>query len=251
MKKKVIAGILAILVAGSGAGCGSKAESKPGSERPGDASGTDADLSDQEDTTVQPSSDSDVSGDYATDSSFTDLTVSDEASDQRNKYVIYCPDETLPDIFVSCYPGYKVVSEPTGDEDGVRTAEGEIGDMKIHWVIADYLTDDEIAGHLDELLIEQQEEGASEYDWVDLFVIDEVNIEKYIGDGVDVSLDLKHLGIRNRERRQQFSYTRTLARDGSQELGASFDVSPGVFLYRRSGLGDLSVDCRKNRKSRL
>ena len=234
MKKKVIAGILAILVAGSGAGCGSKAESKPGSERPGDASGTDADLSDQVDTTVQPSSDSDVSGDYATDSSFTDLTVSDEASDQRNEYVIYCPDETLPDIFVSCYPGYKVVSEPTGDEDGVRTAEGEIGDMKIHWVIADYLTDDEIAGHLDELLIEQQEEGASEYDWVDLFVIDEVNIEKYIGDGVDVSLDLKHLGIRNRERRQQFSYTRTLARDGSQELGASFDVSPGVFLYRRS-----------------
>ena len=234
MKKKVIAGILAILVAGSGAGCGSKAESKPGSERPGDASGTDADLSDQEDTTVQPSSDSDVSGDYATDSSFTDLTVSDEASDQRNEYVIYCPDETLPDIFVSCYPGYKVVSEPTGDEDGVRTAEGEIGDMKIHWVIADYLTDDEIAGHLDELLIEQQEEGASEYDWVDLFVIDEVNIEKYIGDGVDVSLDLKHLGIRNRERRQQFSYTRTLARDGFQELGASFDVSPGVFLYRRS-----------------
>ena len=234
MKKRVIAGILAILVAGSGAGCGSKAENRSGSERPGDASGTDADLSDQEDMTVQPSSDSDVSGDYATDSSFTDLMVSDEASDQRKEYVIYCPDETLPDIFVSCYPGYKVVSEPTGDEDGVRTAEGEIGDMKIHWVIADYLTDDEIAGHLDELLIEQQEEGASEYDWVDLFVIDEVNIEKYIGDGVDVSLDLKHLGIRNRERRQQFSYTRTLASDGSQELGASFDVSPGVFLYRRS-----------------
>lgn len=234
MKKRVIAGILAILVAGSGAGCGSKAENRPGSERPGDASGTDTDLSDQEDMTVQPSGDSDVSGDNATDSSFTDLMVSDEASDQRNEYVIYCPDETLPDIFVSCYPGYKVVSEPTGDEEGVLTAEGEIGDMKIHWVIADYLTDDEKAGHLDELLIEQQEEGASEYDWIDLFVIDEVNIEKYIGDGVDVSLDLRHLGIRNRERRQQYSYTRTLASDGFQELGASFDVSPGVFLYRRS-----------------
>ena len=234
MKKRVIAGILAILVAGSGAGCGSKAENRPGSERPGDASGTDTDLSDQEDMTVQPSGDSDVSGDNATDSSFTDLMVSDEASDQRNEYVIYCPDETLPDIFVSCYPGYKVVSEPTGDEEGVLTAEGEIGDMKIHWVIPDYLTDDEKAGHLDELLIEQQEEGASEYDWIDLFVIDEVNIEKYIGDGVDVSLDLRHLGIRNRERRQQYSYTRTLASDGFQELGASFDVSPGVFLYRRS-----------------
>ena len=234
MKKRIIAGILAILVLGSATGCGSKADDKPGNERPGDMSGTDADLSETEDTAGLPAGDSDISEIHATDSSLADLMVSDEASDQRKEYVIYCPDETLPDIFVTCYPGYEVVSEPTGDDEGVRTAEGVIGDMKIHWVITDYLSDDEKAGHLDELLVGQQEEGASEYDWVDLFVIDEVNIEKYIGDGVDVALDLRRIGIRNREMRQQFSYTRTLATDGLQVLGASFDVSPGVFLYRRS-----------------
>ena len=234
MKKRIIAGILAILVIGSATGCGSKTDDRPGNEHSGDMSGTDVDLSESEDTAGQPAGDSDISGDYATDSSLADLMVSDEASDQRKEYVIYCPDETLPDIFVTCYPGYEVISEPTGDEEGVRTAEGVIGDMKIHWLITDYLSDDEKAGHLDELLVGQQEEGASEYDWVDLFVIDEVNIEKYIADGVDVALDLRSIGIRNREMRQQFSYTRTLATDGLQVLGASFDVSPGVFLYRRS-----------------
>ncbi|MDO4804858.1 MAG: extracellular solute-binding protein, partial [Lachnospiraceae bacterium] len=119
-------------------------------------------------------------------------------------------------------------------DDGVKVMDGKVGDMQIHWVITDYLSDLENSNDLDELLVAQQAEGASEYDWVDLFVVDELNLEKYIGDGVDVAMDLKSLGISKRQMQQQLPYTRILGSDGRKQRGASIDISPGVFLYRRS-----------------
>ncbi len=163
-----------------------------------------------------------------------DRLLSDEAIGVRNEYVIYCPDTELPDLFKACYPGYEAVSDPSED-NGRMVAEGRIGDMKIIWIISDYFYDSHNEERLDELLIRQQEEGASDYDWVDLFVLDEVSLEKYIEDGVNIALDLRmDLRIPLLHFRSQLPYTQELASVGMHLRGAALDISPGVFMYRRS-----------------
>ena len=234
MKKRIIAAMMSVMVIGSCFGCGKKEEvpsdQDVSEDFPDGNSYEHTDTESPEDSSAEPTD----SGSSPDDSSLADTLLADEASAQRNEYVIYCPDDTLPDIFALCYPGYEIISEPTHNKDEDYQAEGKIGDMQIHWVIGDYLSDDENAGHLDELLIRQRDEGASGYDWIDLCVVDEVNIEKYIGDEVDVAIDLRKIGISKSQMKQQFPYTRELVSDGRKLLGASIDVSPGVFMYRRS-----------------
>ena len=224
---------MAVLIVGTGAGCGRKAPVTQGEELPADESAGRSDLS--ADTENEEKSGEEADSDSSVfDTSLADTVVSDEAAAPRNEYVIYCPDETLPDIFESCYPGYEVVSEPREEEDGILTAEGLLGEVQIHWIITDYLTDTEKAGPLDDLLVSQQTEGASDYDWVDLFVIDELNIEKYIGDEVNVAMELDSLGISRRELKEQLPYTQQLGSDHRKQRASALDISPGVFLYRRS-----------------
>lgn len=235
MKKKFISGLLSLLIAGLTVACGGTGTSPQ--------SGTGADLSRTEGTAGNgadrsgPESlktDRSRSDESPEDSSLAEEALAKEVVNERNEYVIYCPNETLPDIFEACYPGYEPGSAPATEEDGVRKMDGKVGDMTIHWVITDYLTDLDNPGKLDRLLVSQQSKGASAYDWVDLYVVDEVNLEKYIGDGVGVATDLASIGVSRWQMRHQLPYTRTLGSKGYKQYGAAIDIAPGVFLYRRS-----------------
>ena len=241
--------MLAMLIAGTGCSSGSGDSNVPPDDSSGiladalsepDRSGSDESArKDKEDISsfsgMEKLNDDSLGDDSYFDESYPgDRLLSDEAAEGRSEYVIYCPDTDLPNLFKACYPEYEVVTEPSED-NGRMLAEGRIGDMKIIWIISDYLYDSDNEEQLDELLIRQQAEGASDYDWVDLFVLDEVSLEKYIEDGVNIALDLRtDLRVPLLHFRSQLPYTQELASIGMHLRGAALDISPGVFMYRRS-----------------
>lgn len=84
---------------------------------------------------------------------------------------------------------------------------------------------------LDEALLNQADAKAD--DKVDMFLVEADYILKYVNS--DSTLDLKDIGITEKDMAKQFDYTKVIAQDtkGAQK-GISWQGCPGLYIYRRS-----------------
>ena len=205
MKKKMISALLvATMVAGTFAGCGSKpaADNQTTNEATDDAAGETA----GETADAEPATD---------DASGEDIAAADEGKVLN----IQCWNEEFKSRLTAHYPGYEEVDGTTG----------KIGDVTVKWTIPPS-DDNAYQNNLDEMLLKQADAAAD--DKVDLFLIEADYALKYVN--TDYTMPVADLGITDDELKDQYQYTKDAVTDGDGTLkGASWQGCPGVLIYNR------------------
>ena len=149
----------------------------------------------------------------------------DTAAPQGEVLHIYCFNDIFRNRMQVYYPGYKKLNSYMGMAGGTKIVwhqiSAEDGDYR------DVLRE--------KLEAQTAESGQTESeDRIDLFVLDEQDLPLFTDSGyaLDLTADL---GIAEEELADQFPFTRELARDsGGAQRAATWQVIPGVFVYRRS-----------------
>ena len=205
MKKKMISALLvATMVAGTFAGCGSKpaADNQTTNEATDDAAGETA----GETADAEPATD---------DASGEDIAAADEGKVLN----IQCWNEEFKSRLTAHYPGYEEVDGTTG----------KIGDVTVKWTITPS-DDNAYQNNLDEMLLKQADAAAD--DKVDLFLIEADYALKYVN--TDYTMPVADLGITDDELKDQYQYTKDVVTDGNGKLkGVSWQGCPGVLIYNR------------------
>ena len=205
MKKKMISALLvATMVAGTFAGCGSKpaADNQTTNEATDDAAGETA----GETADAEPATD---------DASGEDIAAADEGKVLN----IQCWNEEFKSRLTAHYPGYEEVDGTTG----------KIGDVTVKWTITPS-DDNAYQNNLDEMLLKQADAAAD--DKVDLFLIEADYALKYVN--TDYTMPVADLGITDDELKDQYQYTKDVVTDSNGKLkGVSWQGCPGVLIYNR------------------
>ena len=103
-------------------------------------------------------------------------------------------------------------------------------DIKVEWVITKNEQGD-YQNALDTALKNQADKQPDER--IDLFLVEADYALKYVDS--DYTIDVRELGIRDIELKNQFPYTKKIATDSDGKLkGLTWQATPGVFVYRRS-----------------
>lgn len=145
---------------------------------------------------------------------------SDLSGDTGKVLNIYCWNEEFKNCMTDHYPGY----QDNGD------GTGSIGNVKVNWILTPTY-DMSYQNSLDKALSDRAK--ASDYDRIDMFLIEDYYAPKYIG-AKDVCLSMADLGLTD-YMADQYQYTKDIVTDEDGNIKASSWLScPGVYLYRRS-----------------
>lgn len=211
MLKKIIAVVIAAVMAAGMTGCTSEKSSSASSPR---------------EASSPASADKEESKDE-----------SREKEENTHKvYNILCWNDDFLRILENYYPGYEKGTEDK-DEDGTLTeAEGKIGDVTVRWKFVPE-EDGAYENALDEALLEQvEDEDEEEDEKIDLFLTDSDNVKKYTSEDAGVAMDVrKEIGLGDADLSEQYSCMQDAASDEQGTLRAvSWEATPGFFAYRRS-----------------
>lgn len=143
-----------------------------------------------------------------------------DVTDDGKVLNIYAWNTEFQDRVRDFYPGY------VANDDG----SGQIGDVKVNWVITPN-ENNAYQNALDAALLEQG--NAAKDDKIDLFLIEADYALKYVNS--DYSVDILALGLSKDDLKDQYQYTKDIVTDSKGiQKGTTWQATPGLFAYRRS-----------------
>ncbi|MBO5153320.1 MAG: carbohydrate ABC transporter substrate-binding protein [Eubacterium sp.] len=209
MKKKMISALLvATMVAGTFAGCGSK----PAADNQTTNEATD-----------------DAAGEIADDAAATDDSATADApsaADDEGKVInIYSWNDEFRTRVEAVYDEVESTSE-----DGTVTTLKD--GCEIHWIVNPN-QDGVYQQKLDEALMNQADAAAD--DKIDIFLSETDYVNKYTDAEADVAIPLKDLGIDpDVDLSEQYDFTKATASDANGvQRGSTWQCCPGLLVYRR------------------
>lgn len=134
---------------------------------------------------------------------------------------IYCWDMEFREVMEKYYPDYVAIDDYSGT----------IGDVKVLWNIKGK-EDNWYWNNLDSSLLDAKCGYVEDDKKVDIFLVDEENIHKYVNSYY--TMPLEALGIEEGELSQQYNYLKEMAMaDNGSIRGLAWEGCPGGLLYNR------------------
>ena len=143
------------------------------------------------------------------------ITVSPVFGDTGKTLTIYSWNNEFQGIFEKYYPGYKKIDDTCG----------YIGDIRVEFKIS-VTVDDGYEKKLERSLRNNRGESV-----VDIFLVEEDMADKFLS---AYALPLKDIGISDEDTKNMYRFTKEAATYNNELMAATWLVSPGGFVYRRS-----------------